>query len=90
MIGAVVKSTPLWCRFCGHLWRENVLYNVAVKVWTLHVRTIRCPECSAGYKLLSFLTEEAYAERVERGKTTVPDPERRFRRIGPDPVGGKA
>ena len=57
--------TPLLCRKCGHKWDEQMLQNVIIKVWLCHVKTVRCPECRANWKDLSFVLREPDEKRTE-------------------------
>lgn len=39
---------------CGHAWIVHLLTNVALNVWTTHVKSISCQKCGDGYKSLSM------------------------------------
>ena len=54
---AQLSPTPLGCRSCGHEWMEPILSMVTVRVWVLHVRSLRCPACGAGWHRLAFRTK---------------------------------
>ena len=61
--GAYVTGQLIVCKKCNHQWRENILQNVLVKVWTAHVRSLRCLNCGADYHELAFKREPQLPSR---------------------------
>jgi len=56
---ATLQSTPLYCRKCKHEWWEPIVLNVAVDVWIVFIKHLRCPKCDATYRKISFDTRPA-------------------------------
>lgn len=54
MTMAVLIVQSLRCMQCEHEWREKIIGNVPVNVWTAHVKSLRCPNCGAVWNRLAF------------------------------------
>lgn len=54
MSDPILQPTPLVCGSCQHEWRAKLLGWVTVKVWIEYVKSLRCPECGAGYKKIAI------------------------------------
>lgn len=53
-----IDMRPFLCRKCGQKFEAEVLGNVAIDVWVAHTKNMRCPNCGAGYKKISFMLEQ--------------------------------
>lgn len=49
---------PLWlrCKECHHEWDDWQPCHVPIRVWTTHIRLIRCPNCGRGSRALLMRT----------------------------------
>lgn len=63
-----VESRPFLCRQCNERFNLETLQDVIVDVWVRHIKTLRCPQCGATWRKLSFVSDVAakvYAAEVE-------------------------
>lgn len=53
-----VESQPCLCRVCHAHFNLEVLQDVLIKVWAAQIKSLHCPKCGAGWKKLSFVSDE--------------------------------
>lgn len=53
-----VSPRPFHCRACDKNFMEDTLEHVALKVWIVHIKSLRCPHC--GSHKLNWLAGDAY------------------------------
>lgn len=73
-----IDHSPLVCKACGHMWQQEMLYDVPVNVWVAHVRSLHCPQCHADSHHLAFQRDTRVDFREERtdGLDTADQPDR--------------
>ena len=53
------------CQGCENEWREPILYDVSISVWSEFVKNLRCPNCGADWRRLSFKAEGRRTKLLE-------------------------
>jgi hypothetical protein len=59
----ILAEHEIACLDCGLIWAEKLIYAVVVDVWTAHVKSLRCPDCGAGYRRIAFWVPEEKREQ---------------------------
>ena len=57
-----IDTMPVRCNICRHEWPQQVIQWAPVNVIVAHWKTLRCPECGAGWKKLAFLCKPDSAD----------------------------
>lgn len=52
-----IDHCPMKCIACNHTWTQECLQDVAIPIWTAHIKTIHCPKCNAPWKKLAFVIQ---------------------------------
>lgn len=53
-----MQPIRLRCTHCEHVWPENILVGIEIRVWIAHMQSLRCPCCAADYRSLLLLGNE--------------------------------
>lgn len=70
------QTRKFLCRLCGYKYEEELLCQIPLTVWLAHIKSLRCPQCDAGWRRLSFDigAEQAEIEAREAERKTEETP----------------